>query len=858
MQSHAIAASGMAALRERLRRIGWDRPVRPAHVPVPPVPGAAQIRLTRGVALFALFMLVLSLGPVTTLAHQLRASGFDPGPPIVGPWYTVFSLFDWITHGVTFNAPQRSAFIGAAMVKMLFESVFAGIGAVLVVMSGEDKIPKKYHGTKAATEWAALADYEQANLVGHGKPGVVIGAVRPPKILGIIPRKPEFLIYPGPRHVIVNAASRSGKDVGTNTCTQIVWPWSTITNDPKGENYLLASGIARDMYGKYVHRFNPGSPRIGETFVDRDKNETVENFGSSGWNLFDEIPWGTDYEFTFLLQAWTRLVCAKPSDLDGENGHWFRCARILGKGISYKVEYDPQETMRCVSRVAQLLGGDPDAATEEQHRLKASAPADGAEPETIHEMIEHYLGFSATGWGSKPKWLERSVEELRLRAEREIILKRREVGSKCSEADAAKFEIERRKRLTQDVNRLETAMHHPDMERDLRNIMRIKGDEASSVYSTINAIVTPWLDPSVIRNTRHSTFSIRSIVNADRPAGLWLVNPLERGDMFQPIFRVFMDIALRVLYPEMKVNLDTKEIRSPWRWPLLWMMNEIGTMGEQPMVPITLPVMASYQHLFVAMFQVSDQLQDIAGESGAKIITQNAGVQVFHTPQDDDIADKLAESLGERLYLKESESGDATKKSHNVEPDTVPLMSGQQVKEMPTEPKFIFNRDKTVRRVVRRAYQIVKAAGMRPGYSEKVQWFAVSHWARLIRKYRPALPDRLMIGKDDAVLFHAEMAAEKAVEAAPMRPETPTRAAARLATLVSLRALSPDEAAQVGNASESVAVEQSNADGGGAPAKRRRKLKAIALSEKVQVRESTPASAAAPSQVPESFRQFSR
>ena len=124
-----------------------------------------------------------------------------------------------------------------------------------------------------------------------------------------------------------------------------------------------------------------------------------------------------------------------------------------------------------------LLAGD-DAQTAESREMKKSMATDGGEVDSIHDIIEHYLGFSATGQGSRPKWLVRALENERAKTEAIITAERRNVGLKISDKDFAGFERAQRAKLAQTIARIENAMPHPDMERAIRNTLRIRGDEA--------------------------------------------------------------------------------------------------------------------------------------------------------------------------------------------------------------------------------------------------------------------------------------------------------------------------------------------------------------------------------------------
>jgi hypothetical protein len=853
-----------------VRRFVWDVPIRPDYIPIPPIPGAGNVKAVRWLALATLLWLGASLFVCTATAHALSRDHFPIGAPFIGPFYSLPSAWDWV---ITFSH-GRSAFAEPILVHLAtWLAIWMGVCGIVAspIMAIEPIIPKRYQGVKPHTDWASMADYAAAKLLDHSQPGVTCGAALPPMVLGIYQPRPRLLVYPGPRHVIANAASRSGKDVMIVDFTEVMSAggYSMVINSPKGDDYVKNSGVAKHYWGCNVYRFSPGSPEVGNVFRDSDGNERIEQFGCSPHNLFDEVDWGTDNEYWQLLQIWTGIVAKSPKDLDGENGHWYRGSRVIGKAVSYKTVYDPLETWRSPSRVADLLSGAVDPGSEEHEALRKSSDDKPAATDSIHDVIEHYIGFSATGWGSKPTWLLRAVEEMRTRAEHEIILKRKEIGRSLSEADCFSWEIQRRKKLDRDTRHLETQMRHPDMERDLRNVMRIKGDEAGSMYSTINARLTVWLDPSVIRNTRVSSWTWTGLKNGPRPSRLWVVNPLDRADMFYDIIRVEYDFALRKLYPEMKVDLATKKAESPHKWPCIWMMNELGQVGDLPQIKITVPVMAAYKDIFVSLFQTAGQEEEQFGEHS--IITPNSGVQIFHTPQSYDDAKELSESLGVRMILTEDEQWSGAQRSKSIKAENVPLMDPAQVQAMPSEARWqedragniLYDATGSPVRCTRRAYQIVRAPNMPPGYSLKVQSFFKGDFPAvhgLIGAFDPVLPDRTLLKRTHVEAEAARLqATRETVKRETYQPETALRSMSRLNEAVRLLTITPAEAAAIAGKSPAAAApaaaSQARTAAPGA-VRRRRSLKVKSMSERVVPRRTSSEPSVLQKTLPSSFEQF--
>jgi hypothetical protein len=215
-------------------------------------------------------------------------------------------------------------------------------------------------------------------------------------------------------------------------------------------------------------------------------------------------------------------------------------------------------------------------------------------------------------------------------------------------------------------------------------------------------------------------------------------------------------------------------------------MNEFASIGEIPQLKEALPVMASYRHRWITMVQTSRQLTDTYGDN--EIITELSGVQVYHTPQDFEVATKLSEALGRRMVFVESTNrqgliGTPTK---SIAPDNVPLMDPSQLRAMPTEPMFEVDRngvelrqpDGRMHKTIQPAYQVIIAPNAPPIYSTKVQWFS-EHWEaiyRLVRDHRAIAPSRVPVRRDAI----AAQALEQRAADAPL-PESPPAAPAVLA-----------------------------------------------------------------------------
>lgn len=805
------------SFREAIRHYGWDQPIRPEHIPVPAIPRLGVLKEVRAVLIFTLvFMALSSIGtiplrglfpnPIMGFPSVLDAIAYLTGP------YFALGRISFTTH--VQQTPTLPTWALSYAIALIVCAAPAAIAA-LAFYARPDKLPKRYEGAGESSEWATMNDMAKSGLLDHGKPGIVVGAVQPPPFpapFTWIKRPLELLIDANPSHVVMDAASRSGKDVGPVTFTGATYPYSLCFNDAKSEQYAIQSGIQRDFYDKYVYRLAFQAPEIGALETLPNGTTREEKWGCTKHNLLEDIPWGTDREFSAVLQSSSLITCKDLKMLDDPDaGHWFRTSRVAHTALCYKVTYDPLETMRNVSRTAMLLAGD-DAMDEEARAAKAALATDGAEVDSIHSVIEHYLGFSASGRGSTPAWLKRAVTAKREECKQRLALRRMKIGIEVSESQYAREEQEERGKTEREIAKLEAALVHPDLERAVRLTMRIRGEEAGSVYSTLNANLTPWLDPRVMANTRTSEMRLTDWLNADRPCAIFLNNSQDYGDMYTPIYRTTVDLMIRLHLPEMAFDEEKTQVVSPNRWPGIFIANEPMTMGDIPSLMKNLPFLASYKMRFFFPFQLRSQRIELYGEN--EPITGNCFTHISHTPSDDKDRESLSKGLGKRLVVGEDHSSQgglaSINRSHQLR--EVDIMTPSDIMRMPNDMIPVSARDDKGEivpvpnadgslTVAEQAFQIVR---MRRGhaYVRKIQWYTNEFLSvfRLVKRFRPVPPNRRIVTKQDAAAAFAEtQASVTPPENKPTRHEptitlTPLKTGGRSG--VQTTAVAVDETAQ--------------------------------------------------------------
>lgn len=204
--------------------------------------GVKTLAILGPVALWAMAVCAWGASRIAALA------GYDEvlGKPLFSAfdrlWYAPWKLIEW--------ADKYSSY---SQVKDVVDQTYlAGVGipllAGLIYLACQQGLKGRVdlHGS---AHWASIKEVEKTGLLSSR--GVYVGGWRHPKS-----KKLHYLRHDGPEHILVFAATRSGKGVGLIIPTLLGWAHSTIVLDIKGENWALTSGYLKSK-GQRVLRFEP-------------------------------------------------------------------------------------------------------------------------------------------------------------------------------------------------------------------------------------------------------------------------------------------------------------------------------------------------------------------------------------------------------------------------------------------------------------------------------------------------------------------------------------------------------------------------------------------------------------------------
>mgnify|MGYP003113721765 FL=1 len=212
------------------------------------------------------FLVVIFLGMIAGIIGQWYLSvGFDPRDPA---WW------QWLAAAISHPAGLPDEMLMPAVYTVIAGTALMVVVGVLLARARNDTVAGSRKGNElhGSARWATLKDIRKARLLRQAGDSVVVGAIRTWR------GKIKVLRHKGPEHVLVWAATRTGKGVSLIVETLLTWVHSSLTLDIKGENYTKTAGWLK-FFGIRVEKFEPaaisGSSRfnpLAEIRIDTERD----------------------------------------------------------------------------------------------------------------------------------------------------------------------------------------------------------------------------------------------------------------------------------------------------------------------------------------------------------------------------------------------------------------------------------------------------------------------------------------------------------------------------------------------------------------------------------------------------------
>jgi type IV secretion system protein VirD4 len=245
---------------------------------------------------------------------------------------------------------------------------------------------------------------------------------------------------------------------------------------------------------------------------------------------------------------------------------------------------------------------------------------------------------------------------------------------------------------------------HPAVAQAAREMLNKSDNERSGVFSTAMACLSLYRDPVVARATSASDFRIADLMNAERPASLYLVVPPSDLARTRPIIRLMLNQIGRRLTESMQFGGKTG-----YRHRLLLLLDEFPSLGRLDFFETALAFLAGYGLKAFLIAQSLNQLEKAYGPNNS--ILDNCHVRLTYAANDDRTARRISDLLGEATEKKmqRTYSGSGlwlTNRSESEHEYARPLLTPSEVNQLPQDDGILL------------------VGGLLPYLAKKVRYFA--------------------------------------------------------------------------------------------------------------------------------------
>lgn len=560
---------------------------------------------TRGLLWFSIFamLLLLYLAWIISTNLILKKNGFLIGETL--QWFSPNEIFS-VMHGLWF----RDNVIKTELVIFYLApfSVLFVISALVIraaQSSMKSSVPSgNRHGTaRFATEKeiydSKLVVTDIAAMIKSGESGVSLGMAEVGK-----PGKKK-LVYLIERtqneHVLCYAPSRSGKGVGLVIPSLLMWQDSSITLDPKGENWEKTSGaltergvkcIRLDLGAPYF-RYNPLSElKPNDVDLPDEVRRMIGVITSTGGSGGNENKYFEDQAKDLLTVCITYLVITYDDPIPGT---------VEEKIINESKKTKPNITLYDLAIF--LSGIDP--RTGVAYAPDPSVPKDTALARQYREIANYQTDYIHHMFTKKETY---------------------KLVGEFIESSARKF-------------------------------LALTATEKTflSVSSTADQNLAIFKLPIIRAITQVSDFKLHDLVDPlGPPTALFLVNPPKdelTGKTDGLIKIVLQNLFISVLY-ETGLRAKTTENKYGWnKRAVLCMLDEFPKLGKFEIMEKLLADAAGYGAKFYLISQSDKQINKAYEKENA--IFAGCQHKVMFRPADSDTAEALSKILGNYTYVEQ-------------------------------------------------------------------------------------------------------------------------------------------------------------------------------------------------------------
>ncbi|MCA1200157.1 conjugal transfer protein TraG [Sphingomonas sp. R647] len=322
-------------------------------------------------------------------------------------------------------------------------------------------------------------------------------------------------------------------------------------------------------------------------------------------------------------------------------------------------------------------------------------------------------------------------------------------------AGVAAFLSDPRRKIDATLNAMMTTRHlgeagvHPVIASAARELLNKSENERSSVLSTAMSFLGLYRDPVVAKVTSRSDWRIADLVDARRPATLYLVVPPSDISRTKPLIRLLLNQIARRLTEDLNPAAG--------RHRLLLMLDEFPALGRLDFFESALAFMAGYGLKAFLIAQSLNQIEKAYGPNNA--ILDNCHVRVSFATNDERTAKRISDALGTATEMRAMKNY----AGHRLSPWLGHLMvSRTETARALLTPGEVMTLPPDE--------EIVMVAGVRPIRARKVRYFADPRFVERIIDPPPRQVEQRAPQRDD---WTTQAPPDAVVEPVPVVDPTP-------------------------------------------------------------------------------------
>ncbi len=207
-----------------------------------------------------------------------------------------------------------------------------------------------------------------------------------------------------------------------------------------------------------------------------------------------------------------------------------------------------------------------------------------------------------------------------------------------------------------------------------------------SSWGTLTARMRPLLTETVVRCFTHADFNAGKLLRSDKPVSIYLRWPEKDLLALSPLVRLLWGTLIDELISVYDAH-QGKDCR-----PVLLLIDEAGRTAIPTLADHATTVVGRGISLWIAIQSLS-QLETVYGKARSLVLRDNMESQIYYRPTDLATAKYLEERLGTHsAYARSTTSKEGTETSEGLSERGIPLLSAQEILQLPDEEIIGFHR----------------------------------------------------------------------------------------------------------------------------------------------------------------------